>query len=390
MPTEERVGVKATRERKIGSWVPILMCLLLAGTVWFVFQQNEAETRADQLFAALQSANPAAVKAALDSGADPNSVRAGEIAPAGSVRAGGTAPIGFAGHVREWFAQFMHPDHEMSALTFALQLQQTQSARLLLDRGADAKRRDSFGGTPLVSVSEESWEHTQQQTQIMQILLDKGADINAKDQQGDTALTRSLGGGHDILLDDLTVPRFLLAHGAKVDAKFHDGNTPLQEMIFPSTAYEEKRHIPIITLLLDNSANLNVTDRLGMTPLQSASEQFNPALVQILLNHGANPNGASPSGRTPLVNAINQGQTGIVKLLLAKGADVNDKGQGASMALTSAVLKNSVPMVRLLLAHGANPNLPNYQGYTPLKLATERGYADLIPLLRPYSHKAIN
>ena len=36
--------MKASRERKTGFWVPVSICLLLAGTVWFVFRRNEAET----------------------------------------------------------------------------------------------------------------------------------------------------------------------------------------------------------------------------------------------------------------------------------------------------------------------------------------------------------
>jgi ankyrin repeat protein len=80
-----------------------------------------------------------------------------------------------------------------------------------------------------------------------------------------------------------------------------------------------------------------------------------------------------------LFHAAMSGDTAIANLLVANGG-----GEGAGDALHGAALYGRTAMARWLLEHGAreNINAPNWEGKTPLKVAVERGHAELADLLR--------
>ena len=369
------IGMKVVREWKAGVWVPVLICLLLVGTVWFVFRENEAETKTDHLFTALYAANPVAVQAALEEGADANARQT--IMGASS---------GILGNARQWVAETLHPEETKTALWAAASTNNPQCVRLLLDKGAIPDLRSSDGGTPLMNSAQSSRDTLQEQLQVMQMLLDKGADVNAKDQHGGTALTHTFSGGSVATPTDCTVPRFLLAHSAKVDAKCEDGMTPLQEMLTYDDDFAAKRHLPMIALLLDYGANADFTGSLGQTPLEANAEWGSPAVVQTLLKHGVNPNSATPDGETPLFEATDHGRIGIMKLLLDTGADVNAVSKDG-VALAVAASYNRADMVKLLLDHGANVNKEDSRSNTALSYAVAGHNVPLIRLLLAHGAK---
>lgn len=347
--------MKAPRRQKVIVWFPVLVCLLLAGTVWFGFRQTEVQTRNNQLFTALRGANPVGVRAALDQGADPNSREIDQALPVGPFAA-----------ARQWFAQAMHPDQAVTALTVAAYAGNPQSIRLLLDRGALPTRSNGDGSTSLMAAASVpipyfgDIRYTQaiarQQLMVMQMLLDKGADINAQSGYRRTALgdaVNELGNDGPI---NLTVVRFLLNHGAKPDAPSQMGGT----LLLWVAKSDNNGIIPLVNLLLDHGANVNGVDTLGWTVLQRASQWINPALVETLLKHGANPNcQSSANDMTPLMEAARQGQAGTVRLLLARGADASAVSRGWGTALVIATQNNRANIVRLLLDSGANPNYHN-------------------------------
>jgi len=74
-----------------------------------------------------------------------------------------------------------------------------------------------------------------------------------------------------------------------------------------------------------------------------------------------------------------------VQLLLAKGTDVNaaDKEAGwTPLHLAAANWEEN--LVELLLAKGANVNAVDKHGRTPLGLASEKGYKEIVELLRKH------
>jgi ankyrin repeat protein len=123
---------------------------------------------------------------------------------------------------------------------------------------------------------------------------------------------------------DLEKAIWAIEKGADVDAKHNEGNTPLHwKGQTPLCLASWKRHDSIVSLLLENGANVNVKDEDGCTPLHFASMEGQDAVVSLLLENGADVNAKNDYGNTPLHKAGYNGHEAVVSLLLEKGADRN-------------------------------------------------------------------
>lgn len=87
------------------------------------------------------------------------------------------------------------------------------------------------------------------------------------------------------------------------------------------------------------------------------------------------------------LNALYIGQSkkdyyDIMAVLLNLGADVNEKDNRFKLnALLRATMANDVEVVRLLLKHGVDKEVTDAQGRTPLDIARENGFEDIVSLL---------
>ena len=108
------------------------------------------------------------------------------------------------------------PD-DATALHFAAFFAQPETARLLVDHGADVHAvSPTFGDvTPLHSAAAGA------SAEIVHLLLEADADPNARQNGGFTALHAAAQNG------DAAMARDLLDHGADVDAATDDGRTAL-------------------------------------------------------------------------------------------------------------------------------------------------------------------
>jgi tankyrase len=107
---------------------------------------------------------------------------------------------------------------------------------------------------------------------------------------------------------------------------------------------DPKHQRKAITSLLEAGADIQETDKNGVTPLHFAVRFRSPAAVETLLQHGANPNQACKrSGSTPLHRAVT-----------TTGAPATAGKQGEAKEI-----------IKLLLASGADPALKNKNGKTP-------------------------
>jgi ankyrin repeat protein len=163
----------------------------------------------------------------------------------------------------------------------------------------------------------------------------------------------------------------------------------------------------------------------NMTLFESPTD-YQEKIMDMLLAAGADPNLETSIGGTSVNFAAGvKGERGIVVLnkLIKAGADVNHRYNKGINALTDAVLvKNNPIMVRHLIKLGLNPNDSNFphgrstllmyatffndketvkellaggadmqakdsQGRTALMIAKEKGYKDIIALLKQYNAK---
>lgn len=118
-----------------------------------------------------------------------------------------------------------------------------------------------------------------------------------------------------------------------MDAVVPDSNEAYRSWtpLFFAVASGPNGHPDIVSLLLKNQAQVNVTDDKGRSALHFASELGQDDTLEMLLANGANPNiKERESGRTPLHLAIENGQFNSVQILWSHS---NSSGEGSGHKL---------------------------------------------------------
>jgi len=134
---------------------------------------------------------------------------------------------------------------------------------------------------------------------------------------------------------------------ADVNVTEADGTTPLLWAASMNDA-------DLVERLLKAGAHANVRNNLGTMPLSEAAFNANTQMIQALLDAGADVNIADPDGQTPLMLVARTANVAAAKLLLAKGARVNVREtQHQQTPLMWAAAASQAPMMRELLAHSA-------------------------------------
>ncbi len=292
----------------------------------------------------------------------------------------------------------------MTALHWAVHLEDFETAKLLLKSGADADVTNRYGVSPL------SLACVNGNNELVELLLASGADPNTSQRGGETVLMTAARTGK------VGPMKALLARGAKVDARERRGQTALMWAA-------AEGHAAVVELLLKSGADFRtpLADS-GFTPLFFAAREGRAEVVRLLLTAGANVNdtlqprkitGKSPrAGTSPLVLAVENGHFDLAVVLLDAGADPNDQRSGFTpLHALSWVRKpprgdgddgdppsigsgnlSSLQFVKKLVEHGANVNARlkngksapgnfNRAGATPFLLAAFTADAAFMRLL---------
>jgi ankyrin repeat protein len=123
-------------------------------------------------------------------------------------------------------------------------------------------------------------------------------------------------------------------------------------------------------LVLRASADPNLTDTQGMTPLHLGSNLHDDVnMTRSLISHGADVAARDAQGRSPLHYAARQGLTRIVHALLKRGAKVHALDRDGRTALHCAAQSYDPSTLTLLLRYGADFRIMDRHGNTPLHLA---------------------
>ena len=168
-------------------------------------------------------------------------------------------------------------------------------------------------------------------------ILEKGFDANSADGDGNTVLMAAARDG------SLDVVRVLVAYRAKVNLKNRAGDSAI---MFAAL----KGHTEIAKALLKAGANI---DGPGWTPLHYAAYEGHNAACKFLVDNRADIDAQSASGMTPLMMAAMQGKIDTVKLLIWEVADPNLRNAQGASALTLALKGNHTDIVKLLRTAGA-------------------------------------
>jgi len=233
-----------------------------------------------------------------------------------------------------------------TALMFAARVGDLESAKLLIEFGANVDDANAWGVSATVMAAHSGFRA------IVEFLLMKGADPNLA-EAGFTALHAA------VMHRDQAMVRSLLAHGA-------DANAPIKTWT-PTRRSSKDFHFP--------------PELIGATPFWLAARFTQPAVMRLLAAHGADPmfvhhveyaKGSSWQRRVDKTTAL-MAATGMgggkawvqpadsaslmlesVKLAVELGHDVDAKNTNGRTALSSAEASGNDAVVAFLIRQGAN------------------------------------
>ena len=255
-------------------------------------------------------------------------------------------------------------------LLFAARQGSVDSARLLLDAGADVNETAPDGASVLVVASFSG------HGELAALLLSRGAEPNAAGA-GYTALHTA------VLRADARLVKTLLAHGADPDVRLTKGS-----------------RVPRATNWWVLPGSL-----AGATPFLLAAKYGDVAIMRILAESGADPFLPMRDGTTPLMMAAGAAWPNgeidrhdrrvppevaealhsderpnlqATRFALASGADVNARNEAGDTALHSAVFKAWPAVVQLLVDHGGDLHAANERNRTPRQMMCHAAGGQLV------------
>ncbi len=172
--------------------------------------------------------------------------------------------------------------------------------------------------------------------------------------------------------------RALLEQKADVNVSQIDGTTALHWAV-------EANDLELTDLLIRAGAHVRAANEAGATPLLLATINGNAALIERLILAGADPNGAlTKFADTAMMMSSRTGNVDAVKVLLDHGAEVNAKEKwGGTTALMWAVSERHSDVAKLLIDHGADVNAKSnfvpsasgrgFEGTTPVAAKPNQG-----------------
>jgi ankyrin repeat protein len=332
--------------------------LLCISTLSTTLQGAEATARmSDDYLRALRSGDVRQVRTLLDKGASPNARDAAGNTPLMLV-----AVYGDAQTVRLLLDRGaeVNVTNAAGATPLLRAAHNLEKTRALVAAGAEVNIRSALGNTPLMLAARPANSH-----RAVQLLLDRGADARATNFFGGNALMAAAAGG------DARSVQLLLEHGVNPNAQpgtappdflFGGGRSALMWAAF-------RGDTAIMNLLLGAGADPNAEGMLG-TPLNQAAWADRTDAAKLLLAHGAKVNQADHSaGYTPLhwAASTEERDASLVKLLLDHGANPNAEGgqnvdafmDVAQTPLMLAQRRGSTPVVDTLAAAGATNGTPD-------------------------------
>ena len=324
---------------------------------------------------AVSERHPEVVKLLVEHGSDVNAKS--NFVPSASGRGfEGTAPV--APKANQTTAEFA--SGWMTPLMFAAREDDLESARILIQAGADVKAVGGDGKDALgLALFNGSYD-------VASLLIDSHANVNHADAQRFTPLfwavdRRNMETAPNfpwmVTIDPLPVIKKLLEAGADPNALVN--STPRARMrdgsprIVFATALMRAAFsgdIELVKLLLSHGADPHVQSRDRESMLEAASglafingyhrqrpSEERLAVVKLLVDLGEDVNHADSYGITPLMAAANLGDINIVRYLIDKGADLgaHDLGKKNDGAFGSSV----EPLMPIDYAIGVGTFVPN-------------------------------
>ncbi len=257
-------------------------------------------------------------------------------------------------------------------LLFAARSGNLETARLLLDAGADPNEATAEDGNSLVITSAGGHEA------LALYLLEMGANPNSTGQTGITALHHAVGTGLSYLngviydpvyrlrpTNSMKLARALLEAGADVNARIKsehllgpDGYPFSMEGATPLLLAAASVDIPMMNLLREFDADAQINTQEGITPLMAATQAACTGTC-------AYQQGGNVANKNDIEAALRG-----VEASLEMGVDINSTSKEGQTAMHIAAFTGADAIVQHLADHGAEINVKTKDGETPWSMAS--------------------
>ncbi|WP_146591202.1 ankyrin repeat domain-containing protein [Puniceibacterium confluentis] len=173
----------------------------------------------------------------------------------------------------------------------------------------------------------------------------------------------------------------LIAAGADLNVRDRAGRTPAHIAAFAS-------HDDTLAALAKGGADMNALENRAYDVLTIAAVANDPEMVSLAMELGNKPDlVTSVYDGTALIAAAHLGHHEVVARLVAGGAPLDHVNNLKWTALIEAVVlgdggQDHIKTVEILVKAGADKTIPDRDGVTPLQHAMERGYEEMVMLLK--------
>lgn len=296
-------------------------------------------------------------------------------------------PFAVLSNVYLWVAD--RPGKGWTALHWAVENDQQETAILLVEKGADILDTDRWGPCPL------SIAVVRRQEAILRAMIHKNKEACKTGTFGRKWTALHLAAAYR----NVPMMQLLLPEAADVTLRDGNGCTAMEMAAIGAQAlgvetmpYTESWYIQhwnpdmgraedAIKLLLAHGGSVGPGGDLSSTPLHYASLHGQLEATETLLECGVSVHAENKFGWTPLLGAAVYGHTAVARLLLSKGAEINVTADNGLSALILASANGHAETVRLLLEAGADTSIKEENGKTALELAMELEKEGVVRLL---------
>ncbi|QJT94912.1 ankyrin repeat domain-containing protein [Wolbachia endosymbiont of Diaphorina citri] len=286
----------------------------------------------------------------------------------------------------------------------------------LIEKGASLKAKNKEGKTPLDLAVQKDYADIVQTIEQMQLdlnekllsavkngdlnkvedLISQGTSLEVKDSNGNTLLHYASQNNH------LRVVKYLIKKEASLKAKNKDGETPLdlavQKNYIDIIEFLKKTQLDLdkellavansddlnrVKALVSQGASLEAKDNSDNTPLHNACNNGYVKVVEYLVEEGASLKAKNKDGEAPLHVAVqHDGTLEVIEFILSRDlSGINDVTNEGRTPLHLAIKGNKPDTIELLLRKGASIVVKDKNGKTPLDLAKQEDYTNIIEMI---------